>query len=82
MGRHLSDMFLVKNGLKKGDALSPLLFSFALKFAIRRIQVNQDGMIKWYTSASFYADDVNILSRSLLYTIALCNFVVPTCSVW
>jgi len=52
MGKHLSDMFLVKNGLKKGDALSPLLFSFALKYAIRRIHVNQDDLIKWYMPTS------------------------------
>ena len=52
MGKYLSDMFLVKNVLKKGDALSPLLCNFALKYAIGRIQVNQDGLIKWYTPAS------------------------------
>jgi hypothetical protein len=33
----LSDMFPVKNGLKQGDALLPLLFSFALKYAIWRV---------------------------------------------
>jgi hypothetical protein len=33
-------MFLVKNGLKKGDDLSPLLFNFTVEYAIRRVQVN------------------------------------------
>jgi hypothetical protein len=29
VGKHLSDMFPIKNGLKQGDALSPLLVSFS-----------------------------------------------------
>jgi hypothetical protein len=36
IGKNLSDKFTVENGLKKGDTLSPLLFSFALEYAIRR----------------------------------------------
>jgi hypothetical protein len=34
-GKHLSDAFPIQNGLKQGDALSPLLFSFALEYTIR-----------------------------------------------
>jgi hypothetical protein len=32
----LSDKFPIQNGLKQGDALSPLLFNFALEYAIRK----------------------------------------------
>jgi sorting nexin-29 len=52
--------------LKQGDALSPLLFNFALEYAIRRIQVNQDGLkLKGTHQLMAYADDVNILGGSV-----------------
>jgi hypothetical protein len=35
-GIHLSDNFLIQNGLKQ-DALSPPLFNFALEYAIRKV---------------------------------------------
>ena len=44
VGKHLSDMFPIKNGLKKGDALSPLLFNFALVYPINRAQLNKEGL--------------------------------------
>jgi hypothetical protein len=44
VGKNLSDMFPIRNGLKQGDALLPFLFNFVFKYANRRIQVNQKGL--------------------------------------
>jgi hypothetical protein len=59
-------MFPIRNGLKQGDDLSPLLFNCALEYAIRSVQVSQNGLKLNGTHQFFVcADDVIVLGGSI-----------------
>jgi hypothetical protein len=66
VGKHLSDRFSIKNGFKKGEASSILLFNSALECAIRKVQVHEEGLkLNGTHQLLVYADFVNLLVRSI-----------------
>ena len=65
VGKHLSDIFPIRNSFKRGDALSPLIYNPSLVYAIRRVQLNQEGLkLNGKHQLVVYVDDVNILGGS------------------
>jgi hypothetical protein len=60
----LSDTFPIQNGLKQGDALSPLLYNFSLEYAIRKVGEKHMGMkLNETHQLLVYANDVNSIGR-------------------
>jgi sorting nexin-29 len=66
IGKPLSDCSFIQNDLKQGDALSPLLFNFALEYTIRKVQGNKVGLKLNRTHQLLaYSDDVNLPGDSV-----------------
>jgi hypothetical protein len=66
IGKQLSDSVPIQNGLKQGDALSPLQFNIAIDCAMRKVQENQVGLkINRSRQLLVYAGDVNLLGDNI-----------------
>ena len=53
--------------MKQGDALTLLLFNFALEYTIRRVQVNHDGLkLNGTHQRLIYVEEVNILGDAYI----------------
>jgi hypothetical protein len=62
MGKYLSDIFPIQNGLKQGYASLSLRFNFALEWGTRRIRENQVGLkLNGIHQLLVYSDDMNLL---------------------
>jgi hypothetical protein len=65
-GSYLSHNFPIQNGLKQGDALSPLLFNFALEYTIRKVPENQVGLkLSGTHKLLVCADNVTVLGDNI-----------------
>jgi hypothetical protein len=56
----------MQNSVQQGDALSPLLFNFALEYPIMKVRTNEVGLkLDGAHHLLVYADDVNLLGYNV-----------------
>jgi hypothetical protein len=65
IGKYLSDIFPIQNGLKQRDALSPLHFNFALEYGMRKIHENQMGLkLLAYADVNLLQDNIDTIKEN------------------
>ena len=66
-GHTVSNCFTVRNGVKQGGVLSPLLFAIYNDSLLKRLEESDVGchMGGHFTGALAYADDMTLLSPSM-----------------
>ena len=64
VGKQVSDIFEIHNGLKQGDALSPLLFNLVLEHAIKSLEDKEGVQLNGIHKLLVYADDIVLLGDS------------------
>jgi hypothetical protein len=61
----LAEEFEVKQGIKQGDELAPILFNLGLEYIIRKLSVSTDSTLLYkLVQIIGYADDINIMART------------------
>jgi Reverse transcriptase (RNA-dependent DNA polymerase). len=63
---YLSSSFSIEDGLKQGDALSPIISNFALEYAIKKKQETRMGLdMNGIHQILTYADDINLIEDDI-----------------